>query len=153
MDKDFFQSKLFKGVILGIAAFMLLMLVFGCGVFIGGKRADFSFKWAEAYHRNFAGPRGGFFDNFMSRDFMDANGLFGQIIKVEGQTLTIKSQDNVEKIVIVKSDAAIRRQKDNLKLSDIRAGDNIVVIGEPNNDGQIEAKLIRIMPSNPKNPI
>lgn len=156
MDTDkFFQSKLFKGIILGIAAFIILSLVFRLGVFIGGKKANFSFRWADEYHRNFGGPQGGFFRDFMGEDFMDDNGLFGQIIKIDpsansGQaTLTIKDKDNTEKIVLVNDKTTIRYQRGDVKLSDLKVDDNVVVIGEPNASGQIEAKLIRVMPPMP----
>ena len=47
MPEDIFQSKLFKGIVLGIAGFIILVFVFGLGVFVGAKRADFSFQWAD----------------------------------------------------------------------------------------------------------
>lgn len=157
MDIDkFFQSKLFKGIILGIGIFAILLFVFWAGMFVASKKADFSFKWGENYHRNFAGPQEGFFSDFMGKDFMDAHGIFGQIIKIDPSTssgqavLVIKDKDNTEKVVLIKDDTTIRRFRDNLKLSDLKVGDYIVVIGDPNDAGQIEAKLIRIIPPPPE---
>ena len=149
---NFFQSKLFKGIILGLAAFMILMLVFSLGIFVGARRADFSFRWAESYHRNFAGPKEGFLNDFIGDEFMDANGVFGIILKIDGQTLTIKDKDNVERIVLVNEKTTIRYLKEDEELSDLKINDNIVVIGEPNSSGQIEASLIRVMPPMPRNP-
>ncbi|MGD0577282.1 MAG: hypothetical protein ABSA74_04360, partial [Candidatus Staskawiczbacteria bacterium] len=86
--KDFFQSKLFKGIILGVAGLVVLVFVFCLGVFVGTKRADFSFRWADEYHRNFGGPQGGFFGDFigMDREFTNSNGSFGQIISINPST-------------------------------------------------------------------
>ena len=84
MDTNkFFQSNLFKGILLGIAGLGVLVFVFSLGVFVGSKRAEFSFKWADEYHRNFGGPQGGIFGEFMGMDkeLPNANGSFGQIIK------------------------------------------------------------------------
>lgn len=152
MENNIFDSKIFKGIILGIACLIILAFVFGLGVFVGAKRADFSFKWAEEYHRNFGGPTGGFLGNIMDGGFTDANGIFGQIIKINGQILTIKGQDNVEENIFISDETTIVYQRKNMKLSDLKVGDSVVVIGEPNTNGQIQAELIRVMPAPTKNP-
>ena len=77
------ESKLFKAIVLSMAALIILVFVFGLGVFVGTKKADFSFRWADQYHRNFGGPQGGFLNDMASRQFADANGVFGQIIKIK----------------------------------------------------------------------
>ncbi len=58
----------------------------------------------------------------------------------------IKGSDNAEKIVSVKDDTAINRFREKIKVGDLKIDDQIVVIGEPNDLGQIEAKLIRVIP-------
>jgi hypothetical protein len=151
MDIDkFFQSKLFKRIILTIGILAVLLFVFWAGMFVDSKKADFSFKWGENYHRNFAGPKQGFFNDFMGNDFVNAHGVFGQIIKIDLSELVIEDKDNTEKIVLVKDDTIIRRFRDDVKISDLKVNDYIVVIGDPNDSGQIEAKLIRVMPPPPE---
>jgi hypothetical protein len=156
MNKDIFQSKIFKWIILGTAGFVVLVSVFGIGVFVGGRRASFAFKWAEEYHRNFGGPQDGFFGNFigMDREFLNANGSFGQIIKIDENegSLTIKDVTNVEKEILTSDRTSIVFQRDNLKISELKIGDSVVVIGEPTNSGQITAELIRVMPTKPSVP-
>ncbi len=156
IDTDrIFQSKSLKGLIFGIVIFIILSFVFGLGVFVGTKKADFSFRWADEYHRNFAGPQGGFFGDFMGSDrqFTNSNGVFGQIIKISEGSITVQGRDNVEKIILVIDKTSIVSQKKNIKLSDLKVGNNVVIIGEPNNNGQIQAELIRVMPALPDNPI
>jgi len=157
---EIIKSKLFKIIILSIAGLIILFFVFKLGVFVGMKKADFSFRWADEYHRNFAGPRDGFFRDFMrtDREFTNGNGVFGQIIKIDtsaesGQhsNLTVKDKDNIEKIVLVDDKTSIIYQRNNMKLSDLKIGDSIVVIGEPNKNGQIQAGFIRVMPPIPNN--
>jgi hypothetical protein len=147
MSNSVFQTSVFQKVILCVAGFILLTFVFGLGVFVGTKKAEFSYRWAEQYHRNFAGPQQGFLGDIRGRDFMDANGSFGQIIRIDGQMLTIKNMNSVEKNILVGQRTIIMCQKRNLALSDLTIGDNIVIIGEPNSLGQISANLIRLMPS------
>ncbi len=142
----FFQSNTVKGAILGIGAVIILLLVFKTGMIVGTKKADFSCRWSDNYHRNFGGPRGGFMPGLGDRDFLEANGTFGQVIKIEGSNLVIKGSKDIEKVVIVDNNTVIKLFSDTIKLTDLKIDDNIVVIGEPNQQGQIVAKLIRVMP-------
>jgi len=144
--KEFIKSRIFMIMALSLGVIAILFLTFNAGMYVGFRKARFSYQWGENYHKNFAGPRGGFFRDFGGKDLIDANGVAGQIIKIDSQTLVIKGRDNVEKIVLVKDNSVINRLREIIKLSDLTVDDNIVVIGEPNDQGQIEAKLIRIMP-------
>jgi len=144
-----FQSKMFKIVLYGIGGFILLLLAFKTGMVVGFRKADFSYRWGENYHRNFAGPRGGFFKDFFDRNFIDAHGTFGQIIKIDGSTLIIKGHNDVEKMILINDNTVIKRLKETIKIFDLKVDDYIVVIGEPNAAGQIEAKLIRVLPQSP----
>lgn len=106
---------------------------------------------------------------FGDMDFMRAGGASGQILKIDSlakteevsataltslpQTgsngvaaLIIKDRDGTEKIILVTDKTEIRKFRETVKLSDLKIDDYVVVIGEPNDAGQVEAKLIRIMP-------
>ncbi len=146
----FFQSRNFKIIIIGIGGLIVFLIIFGLGTMVGFKKANFSYRWAENYHQNFGGPRGGLFRDFSGRDFIGAHGVAGQIIKIDGLNLVIKGGDGVEKIVAVKEDTMIERFRDNIKLTDLKVDEYVVVIGEPNDAGQIEAKFIRVLPPPPE---
>jgi len=151
MDTNkFFQSKVFIVIILGIGALVILLFGFKVGEIVGAKKADFSCRWSDNYQRNFGGPRGGFPGGFGDQDFIEANGTFGQIIKVDGSTLIVKGRNDIEKVILVKDATTIKRLQDTIKLSDLKADDSVVVIGQANDLGQIEAKLIRVMPASSK---
>ncbi len=149
----FFQSKPFIIVTWSIAGLFAILFLLKVGMTIGYKEAQFSYRWGENYHINFGGPREGFF-GFASPDvrggFISSHGAVGQIIKIDSNTLIVKDdRSNIEKSVLVKDDTTILRLRDEVKLSDIKVDEFIVVIGDPNDSGQIEAKLIRIMPLPP----
>ena len=99
--EEIFQSKILKVAAVALLCFIILGFVFGLGIYVGTKKADFSFKWADQYHRNFGGPQGGFFGEFTGTgdDFTNTNGVFGQIIKVDTGSITVKDKDNIEKII------------------------------------------------------
>ena len=144
------RSKAVVIVALVIFALALLIGTFSVGLAIGYHKARFSYSWGENYHRNFGGPKNGFMGDmlrgFAGRDLIDAHGTSGQIVKIDGSTLVIKGRDNVEKIVLVKGDTAIMRLRNPVAVSDLQVNENVVVIGQPNPQGQIEAKFIRVMP-------
>lgn len=146
---DILQSKILKWTIFGVLIFTITVFVFSVGVFVGTRSANFAFDWADQYHRNFGGPEGGIFGDFSTGGGLTSpNGCFGQIIKIDldKNVITVKDRD-VEKVILVGDKTTIVFQKDNLKISDLKVDDKIVVIGEPNEQGQIEARLIRVMPS------
>lgn len=149
VSKKLINHDILKKIIIGLVVIVIIMLIFGIGVRLGEKKAGFSYRWAEEYHRNFAGPREGFLGDWRSfprGDFINAHGVFGQIIKIEESTIIIKEGNNLERIVIVKDGTIIERLRETLKISDLKVDDFIVVIGEPNDSGQIEAKFIRLLP-------
>lgn len=137
-----------KWIIIGLAGFVIIVLVFGTGMFVGQMKARFSYRWAESYHKNFAGPQGGFFGDWRTLpppgDFIEGHGTFGEIIKINDSDLIVKGQGDVEKVILITKDTTIERGRDTLKKEELKVGDSIVIIGSPNEQGQIEAKLIRI---------
>jgi len=142
----FFQSKTFVAIILLFCAIIALLLAFKIGVFVGYQKASFSYRWGENYHRNFAGPAGGFMGVPPDRNFINSHGIFGQIIKIEGNTLLIDGKGEAEKTIVVSDKTIIRRQMDTIQVTDLKINEQITVIGSPNDQGQIEANLIRVFP-------
>lgn len=138
-----------KLIIIGLAIFVIVVLIFGVGMFVGGMKARFSYQWAESYHKNFAGPRGGFLGDWRQLpsppgDFIESHGTFGEIIKINDSDFVIKGQSDLEKIIVIKEDTILEKGRMAIKKDDLKVGDQVVVIGSPNEQGQIEAKLIRL---------
>jgi hypothetical protein len=143
-----FQSKQSKIILIGLTGVIILLLVFEIGMMVGFEKADFSYRWGDNYHKNFAGPQGGFLlRDFNGREFIDSHGVFGQIIKIDNSTIVTRGPDQMEKIILVNNKTIINRLRDKIKITDLKLDDFIVVIGIPNNMGQIEARLIRLVPA------
>ncbi|KKW21970.1 MAG: hypothetical protein UY62_C0014G0009 [Parcubacteria group bacterium GW2011_GWF2_50_9] len=145
--KKFFQNRdVLKWVIIGLAGFVILVLVFGAGVKVGTLKARYSYRWADNYHKNFAGPRGGFlgdWQRFPAGDFIGGHGAFGEIIEIKDNGFVVKGRENVEKVIITAEDTTITKGRETIK-DGLKVGDRVVIIGSPNEEGQIEAKLIRV---------
>lgn len=143
------KRDILKWAVIALSGFVVILLSVGLGIWIGGERARFSYRWADNYHKNFGGPKEGFFmemKKFPQDNFMSGHGEFGTIIKINGSEIMIKGRDNMEKFVLVKNDTVVKSAKDDIKLSYLKLNDFIVVIGSPNDAGQIEAKIIRVLP-------
>ncbi len=143
---EFFKSNHFNKLLIIIAAVLVLTFVFAAGVFVGQAKERFSNRWEKNYYGNIMGPdRRGMMD-FDRRGFNGHSGL-GQIIKIEGGSLVVKDRGNVEKTILVGEQTSLIKGFESLKMSDLKIDDRIIVIGRPNDQGQIEAKLIRVMPA------
>lgn len=143
-----FESKMFVGVLYGIGVMIAIMLIFYCGLSVGLRRASFGKAWGENYERNFGmmqGARDGF--NFGKDNFPNAHGAVGKIIKIELPTLIVQDKDNTEKVVLINNDTKIQKMMSGLEKTDLKIDDFVVIIGSPNESGQVEAKLIRVMPN------
>lgn len=145
-DDKKINHDVLKWLIVGLAGFGTVVLIFGAGIFVGGAKAKFSYRWAESYHKNFAGPRSGFFGDwqrFPAGDFIGGHGAFGEIIELNDTGFVIKGRGDVEKIIVTDEDTVIKKGRETIE-NGLQVGDRVTIIGSPNEEGQIEAKLIRV---------
>lgn len=146
-NKKSLHSDVLKWVIAGLIGFVIIILIFSAGMWFGGSKAQFSYRWAENYHKNFAGPRSGFFSDwrsFPNGDFIEGHGAFGEIIELTDTGFIIKGRGDIEKIIVISDETTVRKGLETVEKSGLKVDDRVVIIGSPNEEGQIEAKLIRI---------
>jgi len=137
-----------KWVVIGLTGLAVVVLIFGAGMVVGGMKAKFSYRWVESYHKNFAGPRGGFFGDWrkmppMPEEFIEGHGAFGEIIELKDNGFVVKGRGDIEKVIVTTKDTVIKKGMKTVK-DDLKVDDQVVIIGSPNKEGQIEAKLIRV---------
>lgn len=156
------KSKQFKIVALVVGVFIIALGSFAGGLAIGFHKARFSYKFGENYERNFIGSRMGVMgrrgsDNFGfpggpgGRDFRNAHGLAGAIISISDNNLIVKDKDGKENTVTVTGKTIIKRQRDDIGISDLKQNDQIVVMGSPGDNGVVNADLIRVFDNNGNN--
>jgi hypothetical protein len=142
-----------------ITGFILVALVsFAGGLAIGFRKARFSYRMGpnngSAFDMNRLGngPFGsGMMREFQGRDLRNPHGISGTITAINGNNLTIKDRDEKETTVAVSDTTAIRDRQDNLKISDLQINEQITVIGNPGDNGIINATLIRVFSTNLNN--
>ncbi len=141
--EKFVKSPYLKKFIFGALGLIILALVFMAGMFVGMEKARFSYNWRANYYRNFGAPPPP--PLFSDRGYSNAHGSAGQVIGVDGNTLSVKSAEGNEKIVLITPQTSIKQGYAEITSGQIKVNDDIVFIGSPNNQGQIEAKFIRIL--------
>jgi len=162
--KEFIKSRTFKIIAAIIGVFLIAVVSFGAGVAVGLRKARFSSDFGRNYGNNFMGSRFndgrgmmdgggmmGFFRDFEGRDFRNGHGLAGTIISITDNNIVIKDKDNKENTIAVSDATLIKSQRDNLKLSDLKVNDQIVVMGNPGDNGVVNASLIRVFNNNQTN--
>jgi hypothetical protein len=156
------SSRKIKIAIVVVGFFLIVFISFAGGVAVGLKKARFSYKFGENYERNFVGPRMGMIDHRGpgklgfpggpgGSDFRNGHGLAGTIISISDNNLIVKDKDGKENTVTVTDKTIIKRQREDIKISDLKQDDQIVVMGSPGDNGVINADLIRIFENNGRN--
>lgn len=143
-----FQSRGFKLAAISVVAVLILLGILKVGITVGYAKARFSYQWAENYHKNFAGPAGGFAGDWWrspSAEYTEGHGAFGEVLTMQESGFAMRGRGDIEKSVLIDTDTTVRRgHRSSEETNDLSVGDYVVVVGSPNEEGQIVASLIRI---------
>lgn len=144
-------KSLIKSSTTGKIALVLFILaiafaIFQAGIFVGFRKSAFMFNYGDNYYKNFGGQ--GYRGDRGGRMMMDngGHGVTGRIIKVELDKIFVLGDDNIEKIINISSTTKIYERRNKVEITDLKQDQNIVIIGNPDTSGQINAKFIRVMP-------
>jgi hypothetical protein len=155
-ERSKIKTKNFRLMAGIVGALLIILISFAAGVGVGLRKARYSYQWGQNYERNFmtpgrgmmgnGGPGGmmGFVRGMEGGDFRNAHGLSGTVISITDSGLVVKDKDNKENTVAVTSNTIIKDGPNNVKLSDLKQNDQVVVVGKPDNSGVINADLIRV---------
>lgn len=132
--------KILLGIIVGL---LILLLVFQLGAMVGYRRAIFASRLGDNYFRMF-GPR-----PFAGRegDLPGGHGAVGVIVKLNLPEIIVADKSRVEKMVTVDAQTMVRLGRETASTTNLKIGDSVIVLGSPNEQGQIVARLIRILPT------
>jgi len=151
--KKIVTSKVTLIVLACLAGIVVLLGVFRLGMVVGYRQGDFDCRWGENYREVFGRPGPPpFMHDFMQGGFMHEGGIMGSILKIDGNTLVIKGEDGAEKSVLLDEKTALRQGPNSIKAQDLKVDDKVTVIGNPDDKGQINAKLIRVFENPPAQP-
>jgi hypothetical protein len=162
------KSRWFKAASITAGVLLVALVSFAGGVSVGIHKARFSADFGKNYERNFMGSKmmsgrdgsrsnKGFMRgkdmerNFEGRDFRNAHGLAGAIISIADNSIVIVDRDNKENTVAVNEKTLIKNGRDDWKITDLKTGDQLVIMGAPDENGVIIATLVRVFNNNGTN--
>ncbi len=145
------------GKVVGMIIILAVILgTFQAGVFVGFSKASFRYNFGDNYYRNFGQPNGPIGRsmmkplNDMGMRLLDerggGHGTFGKIIKISLPNIVVLGPDNIEKIVLMGTTTTIHMNRTQITADNLVLDQDITVLGAPNENGEIVAKFIRIMP-------
>jgi len=149
--EDIHNSKTVRDAIIIIGITIVVLGILRVGIGIGERRARFAGQFGDNFERNFLGPRngmvGGMGGGYFGKMMPGGHGATGEILSIKLPQMIVAGPDNLEKIVLIGTSTLVRRFQENIQSSELKVGDFVVILGNPNDSGQVEAKLIRIMPN------
>jgi len=144
--KEYLSSIKTEKALIIIGVILLMIVSFQSGMFIGFKKASFSYKTGENYFREMNGRKDDPMMGMRREDFGNIHGVVGKIIKISPDSIIVLDKDQKEKVVTFSTSTLIKKLNEDIKLVDLKIDDFIAVIGSPNNDTSVDAKFIRVMP-------
>ena len=148
--KNILDTKTYGKIILALFIILVALIIFSAGIFIGYYKATFSHDLDDTYRQGFNSPNSPFAPFMHDSDNVNSHGIVGQIVGTNlPVSIMIKGDNNAEQIITLVPKTTIRIFHTLATTSDIRVGDQAIVIGEPNGQGEIQASFIRIIPPPP----
>lgn len=141
----FLGSKKIRTVLWILGSLIVLMLVFGIGIGVGYDRANFGSHFGQNYYHNFyGGPATGSMPYGMGPAPMSEHGIAGTVIDISSSTVSVKDPNNNEHSIVISSATVIRKDSDTINIWGIQLQDQLVVIGDPDDQGQVIARFVRV---------
>lgn len=131
------QIKWIKIGLIGMGIVLSIALVFGVGFFAGRFTGRNVLPIAPLLERGFLGA--------------GSHGATGAIETIQDKTITLKVRDGTSRQIVTDSATRFERNLRKISLSDLKTGDRIIVVGAPNAQGILKARVIRII--DPRVPI
>ena len=148
--RDIHKSQKVRGILIGLGVAVLVLIIFQAGMVAGYHKARFGARFGDNFERNFVGPKGGNFGNRLPGPGMPGgHGAVGEIVSIFLPQIVVVGPDNLEKIVLIGTSTMVREFRNEVTADKLKVGDFVVILGNPNEEGQIDAKLIRLMSSPP----
>lgn len=133
-----------RKILLVIGIVLIAVLIFHAGVVVGSHR---HFRGGEEQRFGFR-PAPGMIVMHMPRGFIEGgHGTVGTVEQTATSSLTVRMRDGSTATILLKQGTVIRDLDGDASSSVIMAGQSIIVLGVPNDDGTISADLIRVVPS------
>ena len=119
---------------INILAIVLLLVGLGGGFFAGMK-----------YQQNQTPQRGQFRGQGQNQGRQGSRPVSGEILSLDGKSITVKLQDGSSKIVLLTDTTSIGKTEEASK-SALVVGEKVAIFGSDNSDGSVTAQNIQLNP-------
>ena len=144
--KEFFQSSGYNKLIISLGSLLAFLVIFAAGMAVGYREAAFSYHWQSNYGPGFSDPSSPFAPFIHDGDDTNPHGAFGEIVSFKPPYLMVKGANQAESIITVGSSTIIRHIRAFGTTTDLLPGQEVVIIGTPDDSGRIQASFIRVVP-------
>lgn len=146
--KKLVPSEKVRRVLYGLGVLLVALLIFHAGVVTGSHR----------HSPGRGGPGFGFrvpgFNVQLPRGFIpNGHGSVGTIQSVSTSSITLQTRDGTTQTVLLTGKTSIRTASGAASSTALSVGQQVIILGTPNDDGTISADLIRATPDSVRNPI
>lgn len=145
--KGLYTKKPLRLALYTIGILFILSITLQFGIFIGYHKASFARDWGDHYKKNFGMERPESFRGMMGNTLPNAYGASGKVLSVTLPTFVVEDTNGTEKTILITDATIIKSGMQNASSSSITSNSIVMVLGDPTASGQIQAKLIRIMPA------
>lgn len=130
-------------IALGAAAGLLVLATaFGGGVLAGLSRSHAGYGWGGRH-----GQRGAFHRPMgWMQNYPVGQAFSGQITALSSSSLSLRGNDGTTRTVLVDSQTTIQQGGATAALTSLKVNNIVLVFGTANNQGQVHANLIRLLP-------
>jgi hypothetical protein len=157
-DKKRFVDKEFKSVFKGVAVLIIAVIIFFAGMIVGRIQYRFTYNRISrglmvTANDGFEGGPSSMTPTFYNTPGIlgqgrgmipNSNGIKGVISSIGNNQIVVQGANGVSENIAISAETVIKNQNQDIKISDLKAGQNIVVIGDPDSQGGITAKFIGI---------
>jgi hypothetical protein len=131
------RSKTFLIIIYIILGILVFVAIFAAGLQVGLRRAQYDKAWRNQYLENF-GP---------SNQPPSDHGTIGKILSTPLPLVIVEDRSGIEKTIVIGPNTNIRDGNVSLTSLQLTPDEFIVAIGDPDSNGQIQARFIRVLPA------
>ncbi len=139
-------SPTFKGILYGIGIVAVGMLIFQAGIAVGFRKANFASDAGDNYRETFGGPARAQIMGPRAGDVPSPHGAAGRIVQVDLPFILLSEDHGIEKVILINDHTIIRRERRVVAPTELRIGDAAIIIGSPNDQAQVQAAFIRLLP-------
>lgn len=128
------RKTILFGFGIGALSAFILLIVFFAGIAIGSRRFGIPFP-----ERRYGFPGG-----FIPSRF--GHGAVGSVDSIGSNTFIVKERSGELETILVDDATVLRQDNSSIKFSDLKKGEEVIVIGDPEQQEQaIKARFIRVI--------